>query len=54
MSAQPEIEPEGAATEKELAAFTATDTGGRNPEGIQGKLIFWVALIWAFFQLYIA
>ena len=39
---------------EELEAFTATDTGGRNPEGFQGKLIYWVALIWAFFQLYIA
>ncbi|NRB30556.1 MAG: TRAP transporter permease [Rhizobiaceae bacterium] len=37
-----------------LEQFTATDTGGRNPIGWQKNLIFWVALIWALFQLYIA
>ncbi|MEO0327501.1 MAG: TRAP transporter permease [Pseudomonadota bacterium] len=37
-----------------LSKFTATDTGGRNPAGWEGKLIFWVALAWASFQLYIA
>ena len=37
-----------------LEQFTATDTGGRNPTGWEGRLIFWVALIWALFQLYIA
>ena len=30
------------------------DTGGRDPLGWEGRLIFWVSLIWAFFQLYIA
>lgn len=38
----------------DLDKFTATDTGGRNPTGWEAKLIFWVALIWALFQLYIA
>ena len=38
----------------DLDKFTATDTGGRNPTGWQKNLIFWIALIWAFFQLYIA
>lgn len=38
----------------ELDQFTATDTGGRSPTGWQGRMIFWVALTWAFFQLYIA
>ncbi len=42
-----------AASDK-LEEFTATDTGGRNPIGWEGKVIFWVALIWALFQLYIA
>lgn len=37
-----------------LEQFTATDTGGRNPTGWEKKLIFWIALIWALFQLYIA
>ncbi len=37
-----------------LEKFTAIDTGGRNPTGWQGSLIWWIALIWAFFQLYIA
>ena len=37
-----------------LEQFTATDTGGRNPIGWQKNLIFWVALIWTLFQLYIA
>ena len=37
-----------------LDQFTATDTGGRNPIGWQAKVIFWGALAWAFFQLYIA
>ena len=39
---------------EDLSEFTATDTGGRNPTGWQSSLIFWVALAWAFFQLYIA
>ena len=38
----------------DLEQFTATDTGGRNPRGWEAKLIFWVALLWALFQLYIA
>ncbi|MGI9402670.1 MAG: TRAP transporter permease [Rhizobiaceae bacterium] len=42
-----------AASDK-LEEFTATDTGGRNPTGWQAKVIFWVALTWALFQLYIA
>ncbi|MEM7289452.1 MAG: TRAP transporter permease, partial [Pseudomonadota bacterium] len=42
------------ASADDLEKFTATDTGGRDPIGWQAKLIFWVALIWAFFQLYIA
>ncbi|MEP0944728.1 MAG: TRAP transporter permease [Rhizobiaceae bacterium] len=42
------------ATGDNLEKFTATDTGGRNPVGWQKNLIFWVALIWALFQLYIA
>ena len=42
------------ATDTKLEEFTATDTGGRNPTGWEAKLIFWVALIWALFQLYIA
>ena len=42
------------ATDTDLNKFTATDTGGRNPSGWEGKLIFWIALIWALFQLYIA
>ncbi|MGI9393147.1 MAG: TRAP transporter permease [Boseongicola sp.] len=37
-----------------LEKFTSIDTGGRNPAGWQGSLIWWTALIWAFFQLYIA
>jgi len=37
-----------------LKDFTATDTGGRNAAGWQGKLIWWIALVWAVFQLYIA
>ncbi len=37
-----------------LKDFTATDTGGRNAAGWQGRLIWWIALVWAFFQLYIA
>ncbi|MEM8791474.1 MAG: TRAP transporter permease [Pseudomonadota bacterium] len=37
-----------------LDQFTATDTGGRNPVGWQSGIIFWGALAWAFFQLYIA
>ena len=41
-------------TGEDLEQFTATDTGGRNPTGWEGKLIFWIALIWALFQLYIA
>lgn len=43
-----------AATQPNLDQFTATDTGGRNPPGWEGRLIFWIALIWAIFQLYIA
>ena len=42
------------ATDTDLNKFKATDTGGRNPSGWEGKLIFWIALIWALFQLYIA
>ncbi|MEM7301787.1 MAG: TRAP transporter permease [Pseudomonadota bacterium] len=41
-------------TRDDLEAFTATDTGGRTSTGLTGSLIYWVALIWAFFQLYIA
>ena len=37
-----------------LEEYTSIDTGGRNPAGWQGNLIWWIALIWAFFQLYIA
>ncbi|MEM9043684.1 MAG: TRAP transporter permease [Pseudomonadota bacterium] len=37
-----------------LDQFTATDTGGRQPIGWQKGVIFWGALAWAFFQLYIA
>ncbi|MFK7943313.1 MAG: TRAP transporter permease [Paracoccaceae bacterium] len=43
-----------AASEEDLSQFTATDTGGRNPIGWQAGVIFWGALAWAFFQLYIA
>ncbi|MGI9365453.1 MAG: TRAP transporter permease [Rhizobiaceae bacterium] len=39
---------------EDLDKFTATDTGGRKPSGWEAKLIFWIALIWALFQLYIA
>lgn len=38
----------------DLGKFSAVDTGGRHPAGWEGKLIFWVALLWALFQLYIA
>ena len=38
----------------DLEKFTSIDSGGRTPEGWQAQAIFWVALIWAFFQLYIA
>ncbi|MEM9097739.1 MAG: TRAP transporter permease [Pseudomonadota bacterium] len=38
----------------DLDQFTVTDTGGRNPVGWQKGVIFWGALAWAFFQLYIA
>ncbi|MCY3876236.1 MAG: TRAP transporter permease [Rhodobacteraceae bacterium] len=37
-----------------LGDFTATDTGGRNAVGWQGSMIWWIALVWAVFQLYIA
>ena len=37
-----------------LEEFTAVDTGGRNATGWHGNLIWWLALIWAIFQLYIA
>ena len=37
-----------------LEDFSSIDTGGRNPTGWEGKLITWVAFIWALFQLYIA
>ena len=30
------------------------DTGARQPDNWQGKLILWIAFIWAVFQLYIA
>ncbi|MEO1599326.1 MAG: TRAP transporter permease [Pseudomonadota bacterium] len=43
-----------ATAQDDLDQFTATDTGGRQAVGFAGKLIFWVALTWAFFQLYIA
>lgn len=39
---------------EKLEEFAAADTGGRDPAGWQSNLIWWVALIWAFFQLYIA
>jgi len=38
----------------DLGKFSAIDTGGRQPVGWEGSLIFWVALAWALFQLYIA
>ena len=37
-----------------LEDFSSIDTGGRNPTGWEGRLIVWVAFIWALFQLYIA
>ena len=37
-----------------LEDFSSIDTGGRNPTGWEGRLITWVAFIWALFQLYIA
>ncbi len=41
-------------TDRDLEEFTSIDTGGRSPEGWQGNLIWWTALAWAIFQLYIA
>ncbi|MGI9357599.1 MAG: TRAP transporter permease, partial [Rhizobiaceae bacterium] len=38
----------------DLGKFSAIDTGGRQPAGWEGSLIFWIALGWALFQLYIA
>ena len=37
-----------------LEDFSSIDTGGRNPTGWEGRLITWVAFIWALFQLYFA
>ncbi len=37
-----------------LEDFTAADTGGRNAFGWQGSMVWWIALVWAVFQLYIA
>ena len=37
-----------------LDQFTATDTGGRHPDGWQAKAILTIAFVWAVFQLYIA
>ena len=37
-----------------LDQFTATDSGGRQPMGWQASVLFWTALAWAFFQLYIS
>ncbi len=37
-----------------LDQFTATDSGGRQPEGWQRQAILIIAFIWACFQLYIA
>ncbi len=37
-----------------LEEFSTVDTGGRNPAGWEGKLIAYVAFVWALFQLYIA
>ena len=42
------------ADKNDLEQFTATDTGGRNPQGWEKSLLFWVALSWALFQLYIS
>ncbi len=46
------------APEQEMDAAAAMvaeiDTGARNPENWQGKLIIGVALIWSFFQIYYA
>ncbi|WP_246237314.1 TRAP transporter permease [Halovulum dunhuangense] len=45
----------GAATQEELDALVAAaDTGGRNPTGLVGRLIFLIALAWSLFQLWIA
>ena len=45
---------ENSASENQLEDFAAVDTGGRDPIGWEGKLIAYVAFIWALFQLYIA
>ena len=42
------------ANQNNAADFSAVETGGRKPIGWQGKLIAYVAFIWALFQLYIA
>lgn len=36
------------------AMIAETDTGARHPEGAIGKLLFWTAFAWSFFQLWIA
>ena len=38
----------------DLEKYTSIDTGGRNLIGWQSNLLWWIALLWAFFQLYIA
>ncbi|MEL7429279.1 MAG: TRAP transporter permease [Pseudomonadota bacterium] len=43
-----------AASAQDLEKFAAIDSGGRKPVGWQASLIFWVALSWAVFQIYIA
>lgn len=45
---------ENTAAQDNLEDFSAVDTGGREPIGWEGKLIAYVAFIWALFQLYIA
>ncbi|UCZ57846.1 TRAP transporter permease [Desulfurispirillum indicum] len=41
-------------TPEELERITQSETGGRQPMGIQGKIIWTVALTWSLFQLWYA
>ncbi len=48
-SASPASEPAS-----DLEAFTAIDTGGRNPAGSIGFFIAFIAFVWSAFQLYVS
>ncbi len=44
----------GAAPDVDVASFADLDTGARNPDNWQGKMLAGIALTWAVFQIYTA